>query len=229
MNYLFIVPKDNMYGMMIIPPGIVYVASALKESGRNVFGVHLNFEEDADAAIGKAMDENKIDVVCTGGLSDQYLEIKKIIRTVREIKTDVFTIVGGGLITSEPEVALAGVAADIGIIGQGEFSICEVAAALEAKKSLYDIDGLALYVSGEVTKTALRYDVKDLDNICFPDYSIFNYKQVPNDPVYINGTLKKVLMLPPVDPVRTTVLSVIIRAALDMSREVSRTSFGKSI
>lgn len=67
MNYLFIVPKDNIYGIMIIPPGIVYVASALKEFGRKVFGLHLNFEEDADAAIRNSMQEHSIDVVCTGG------------------------------------------------------------------------------------------------------------------------------------------------------------------
>ncbi len=193
MNYLFIVPKDNMYGMMTIPPGIVYVASALKESGRNVFGIHLNFEDDADAAIRQSMLEHDIDVVCTGGLSDQYLEIKKIIRIIREVKADAVTVVGGGLITSEPEVALAGVEADIGIVGQGEISICEVADALETKRELHDIDGLALNDSGQVTKTALRYDIKDIDCICFPDYSIFNYKQVPNDPVYINGKLKKSL------------------------------------
>lgn len=191
MNYLFIVPKDNMFGMMTIPPGIVYVASALKESGRQVFGLHLNFEEDADTAIRSSMQKHNIDVVCTGGLSDQYLDVKKLIRTVRDVRSDVVTIVGGGLITSEPEVTLAGIDADIGIIGQGEISICEVATALETKRNLHDIDGLALNEDGHVTKTALRYDIKDIDSICFPDYSIFNYKQVPNDPVFINGKLKK--------------------------------------
>ncbi|MBU1419567.1 MAG: B12-binding domain-containing radical SAM protein [Proteobacteria bacterium] len=193
MNYLFIVPKDNMYGMMTIPPGIVYVASALKESGRTVFGLHLNFEEDPEAAILKSMQEHNIDVVCTGGLSDQYLDIKKIIKIVREIKADVVTIAGGGLISSEPEVALAGIEANIGIIGQGEISICEVADALETKRNLHDIDGLTINKGGQVTKTALRYDVKDIDSICFPDYSIFNYQQVPNESVYIYGKLKKSL------------------------------------
>jgi anaerobic magnesium-protoporphyrin IX monomethyl ester cyclase len=193
MNYLFVVPKDNMYGLMTIPPGIVYVASALKESGRNVFGIHLNFEEDADAAIQRAMLVYDINVVCTGGLSDQYLEVKKIIRTVREIKSDAITIVGGGLVTSEPEVVLAGVEADIGIIGQGEICICEVAAALEKKKNLGNIDGLVFNDSGCIKKTDLRYDIKDIDSICFPDYSIFNYRKIPNNPVYINGKLKKSL------------------------------------
>ena len=44
-------------------------------------------------------------------------------------------------------------------IGQGEIATCEVAAALEKQKSLNAIAGLSLNESGQVTKTALRYDI----------------------------------------------------------------------
>lgn len=191
MNYLFVVPRDNSFEFLTIPPGVVYVATSLKASGRKVFGVHLNYEQDPQAALAKVIVDKAIDVVCVGGLSDQYSEVKKVVTLSKRINNRIVIVIGGGLVTAQPELVMKNIGADFAIVGQGEITICELADALEGNKEFNRIAGLLFFENDILVTNQPRPEEKNLDRLPFPDYGIFDYPQVPNRRISINGRMKK--------------------------------------
>ncbi len=181
MNYLLVMPKKLSTGAnttsIIFPLGIAYVSAAMKQAGYNVVTANLDFPEgDTHALLRETMLANRIDVVCTGGLSLDCHKIKDVIDTARTIDPKVITVVGGGIISSDPETAMNVLGADIGVIGEGERTMCELAEALDNGQTYGHVPGLIYRVdnNGFIT-TERRKEIADLDGIPFPDFDGFNY------------------------------------------------------
>ncbi|MCW2278810.1 B12-binding domain-containing radical SAM protein [Heliophilum fasciatum] len=170
LNYLLVMPRiamndDTIYMM---PYGFCLVSSALKASGRNVFTLNLNYKANPYELLRQVVINNSIDVVATGGLSGQFSLLKEILDTVKSVNQNIITIVGGGIITADPNVAMEALGtADYGIIGEGEITINDLAYALENDE---DITGVAGLVLPNGTVTTQRPDIGNLDILPFPDY-----------------------------------------------------------
>ena len=181
-NYLIVMPRTapNEDAIYVFPLGIAYVSSALKASGRSVYTLNLNFRKDA---IYKILKENitmyDIDVIATGGLSLEYHAIKEIIDIARLIKPNIISVVGGGLITSDPEAAMVALeTADYGVIGQGEITINALAYAIEGNGDITTVKGV-IYNDGTNWKVAQpQKELLSLDIIPYPDYDGFNYEEL---------------------------------------------------
>ena len=138
LNYLIVMPilTEIFEQSYTFPLGIAYVTSSLKQSGRNVIAYNLNYKTGTIRQnLEKLILEHDIDVVATGGLTAQYWQLERILRTAKEIKPSIITWVGGGIITSAPEAAMEALSiADYGMIGEGEITICELAEAMEGRR-----------------------------------------------------------------------------------------------
>lgn len=179
MNVLLVIPKtitrdDEWY---VFPLGIAYVSSALRNSEIcNLYTYNLNLARDVRKKICELIDENQIDIIATGGLSVQYHSIKTIIETAKKHKTEIITMVGGGYITSSPELAMEAMPEiDIGMIGEGEVTICELVNALTKGEELTSIMGIIFRSTEGLVKTDRRKPISDLDSIAFPDYEGFDF------------------------------------------------------
>ncbi|MDR1592219.1 MAG: cobalamin-dependent protein [Prevotellaceae bacterium] len=147
LNYLMIMPVmvDNDSMWYQFPYGFGLVSSALKASGRNVFTLNINYKTDIDKLIRESIIKNHIDVVLTGGISGQYSVIKYVLDTCKECSPDIITIVGGGIITADPVVAMMALeTADYGVIGEGEVTVNELAFALENGNEIDSVPGIIL-------------------------------------------------------------------------------------
>lgn len=169
----------------LFPIGIAYVSSSLKKAGFHVKTLNLNYKKNPIQVLKDFIIQEKIDIVGTGGLSTQYADIKDIVRTAKEINSDIITMVGGGLITGDPVSAMQALEyADYGMIGEGEITSCELVNYLENMQDIdpESIDGLIFRKNGEYHVTKPRQEIMDLDSIPFPDYEGFEYdKVVVND------------------------------------------------
>jgi len=180
MNYLFVIPKGvstaQCFNSFLI--GIAYVSASLKQAGHSVFTINLEFHpEGVSQALKEIILSHHVDAVCTGGLSYDCNKIKEVIDTAREINPRVMTIVGGGIISADPIPAMRVLDADIGIIGEGEVTMRELAYALDNGLPYGDIPGLIVKknANGSNVITRRREEIRDLDSIAFPDYDGFNY------------------------------------------------------
>lgn len=182
MNYLIVMPIlteifDQAYSF---PLGIAYVSASLKRTGRNVVTYNLNYKPGTiQENLEKVIREEQIDVIATGGLTAQYWQLERILAAARAVKPDIITWVGGGIITSAPEVAMEALAiADYGMIGEGEATICELAEAAEGKRDPHSVKGLIFRENGAWVVTEPRPELMDLDALPFPDYEGFSFGEL---------------------------------------------------
>ncbi len=186
LNYLAIMPRlvKNVGESYNFPLGIAYISSSLKQAEFNVYTLNLNHVKgEIHSIIQQFIIEKKIDIVLTGGLSFQYNSVKDIVDAAYNCSKKVKIIVGGGLITGGPKVAMTALEhVDVGIIGEGELTVVELAKALENEGDLHNINGLIFNENGEYILTEKRKEIMDLDTIPIPDYEGFNldkYLDIP--------------------------------------------------
>jgi radical SAM superfamily enzyme YgiQ (UPF0313 family) len=169
-----------MEGHYVMPMGILYVSAYVKRSGvADVHTLNLNHVEGDEYDILHAyIKENKIDMFCIGGLSGEYADLERIISHVDKIDPDVVIVVGGGIMTADPEVTMKAMPeVDFGIIGEGEQTSVELIEAVASGSDVSDVDGLIYRVDDGFKITGRRYEIEDLDSLPFPDYDGFNYAE----------------------------------------------------
>ncbi len=160
-----------------IPLGPVYIATALKKEHPNVKGISIvPLEYYNDSAIKQRLEQvlkdNQIDIFCIGGSSIDYNFVREIVAFVKS--KDILVIIGGGLVTAEPEFVLSNIDADFGIVGEGEISVCQLVNCIEKKTSYTEISGLVFKEngSGHIQVNTSR-NIENLDTLPFPDFSLF--------------------------------------------------------
>ena len=176
MNILIVVPRfaSNYGDFHHFPLGLAYIASALRDAGHAVFGLNLNLEFGRTGEIvQKAVAANKIDVCATGALSPFIDEVKAIFAAARAAQPNVINVCGGGIVSSDPDIALDLADIDIGIVGEGEESTVEALAFHEAGKDLSEVKGIVFRdKDGRTVRTANRPAVMDLTTLPWPDYEL---------------------------------------------------------
>lgn len=176
------------------PLGLAYVSAVLKRAGFEVATMNLNHipAEDCAGAVRRAIDEGGADVVCCGGLSAHYRAIKDVVEAARSAARPVRVVLGGGIISSEPELMLEALDADAAVFGEGEETSLELMARLEAGGDLAGVKGVVYRgADGRAVKNAPRPYIKDLDAYPRPDYEGFEAGtyldlQRPGDSCYLN-------------------------------------------
>ncbi len=145
-TFLLVIPRlvQSIGDGYSFPLGIPYVSASLKQAGYQVVTLNLNHREGTvEAILREFISAHGVDVVATGGLSFQYNTIREVIETAKRISPALKTVVGGGIITSDPETAMRALEhADFGVIGEGEHTIRAFAAALETDGVFEGVNGL---------------------------------------------------------------------------------------
>lgn len=187
MNILLVLPRVfvNLAEPEHFPVGMAYVSSCLKKAGHNVSILNLNFEDgDVKELLKSSIERERIEIVETGGLVTHFWMLKQIIDSVKEIDNNIYTLIGGGFVTGDPELAMSAIPnADFGVFGEGEITNCEVSRAISGEISFSDVNGLIYRARlqegnkcrhiNECIKNPPREEIKDLDSIPWPDYEGF--------------------------------------------------------
>ncbi len=158
------------------PLGLMYISSVLKRSGRNVDVLNLNHRSGkVEDIIHTALDVGeKYDFICTGGLSTHYQQVREVVEAVRGHKEGARIILGGGLITSEPELMLNALKPDFIVIGEGEKTIVELLSCLENGGNIAHVLGIGYRdKSGKIVINQPQPAIKDLESLPLPDFEGF--------------------------------------------------------
>lgn len=189
LNYLLISPGDPKtiaqtstpmmaQRMAAFPAGLAYVSSAMKGAGLKTFTVNSSFAgSDMESTLRRVIAVNDIGVVCTGGTSLDVHELKSLVGIVRGISPEITIVVGGAIISADPETAMNVMKADIGIIGEGEEAMCELAEALNSGRDFADVPGLVFRQNGALKVSPARSEVGDIEKLPFMDFNGFAYDE----------------------------------------------------
>jgi len=188
LNFGIVIPRfvKKVGDGYIFPLGIAYVSASLKTSGFNVFTLNLNHNYgDVSDLTKKFVIANHIDVLCTGGMSMHYNNIFKIIKAAKDANHKIKIIVGGGIITAEPDIAMTALEyVDFGTIGESEITISELAECIEKNGNLSQINGIIYKKDNNFITTHPRQEIMDLDSLPLPDYEAIeldNYLKLPSN------------------------------------------------
>ncbi len=189
-KYLIVMPRfiqNNGDGYQF-PLGICYISSSLKAKGYDVHTMNLNHQE-SPSDLEKYIRSHEIDVVMTGGLSVHYQAVRDILQTAKRVDQNMITIVGGGLVTGDPEVTMTALEyADYGVIGEGELTSCELCEVLEMGCDAKSVAGLIYFdEGGDFVRTAPRKENEDISSLPWPDYEGFDFQKTLTSTPGISG------------------------------------------
>ena len=196
---LLVIPRYNeTYGMdghYVMPMGMLYVSAYLKRE--NIIPVHtvnLNHQDgEEQAVLQDIIHTHGITHVGLGGISGEYKDLRRITRILRDISPDLHIILGGGIVTADPETTMmAFPEVDTGIIGEGEVTITEFFRHIQQGLRPDQVDGLIFRdKQDKLTLTKRRDEIKDLDSLPLPDYKGFNYGEYLRDNPDLSDVGKK--------------------------------------
>ena len=180
MNILIVAPKYTVRlgDYYAFPLGLAYISAALKKHNFSVYCLNLSHHEIIEPVLTEYILSYNIDIVCVGGLSLDFGKIEHILNHARATRTGIKTILGGGIITADPDPIFRLLKVDYGVIGEGEETIVELVKTIIDGGDLQDIQGIMYRnLNGETVKNQPRESIRDLNTIPFPDLDGFGASQ----------------------------------------------------
>lgn len=177
-NILLIQPmhekiKKKMRTSFNFPWGIAYIAAYLKAAGFNVQFLDGQVLQLPKEELVPHLDPYDFDLVGISAFSTQYNAVRYLSNFIKT-KKDVPIIVGGPLATYQPELVLKTTKADICVIGEGEITAVEL---LNNSDRLEKVKGIAYKQDGNIHITDPQNNLIDLDQLMWPDFSVFKMKE----------------------------------------------------
>ena len=151
MKILFIA-YDNDSHIAYFPLGYAYLAAVCEKAGHEVIIYQQDTHHWPDEHLTKYLDENDFDVVGLGA-SAGYYQYKRVIALSKAINQSInrpFFVLGGHIVTPEPEYFLQKTSADAIIMGEGELIICKLLSVISRNGDLAEVDGIAYMKESEI-------------------------------------------------------------------------------
>ena len=150
------------------PLGILYVAACLREAGHEVRfydGAFLHHEEILWRV--KTFHPGFVGIYAT---AFGWYKAVKTAEDIKGIAKDMFTCAGGPYPIAVQEHCLSqrGEGFDAVVTGEGERTVTEMVARLEAGKGLEDVQGVVFRKGAKIIKNPPRSLIDDLDSVPFP-------------------------------------------------------------
>jgi len=174
--------------------GLLYVASALEakhqvsiidalaEGWKNVHKIEVNGEdkwygglEFEEIAIRIKRDGIKL-VGITVPFSISHWSAQRVASAIKSINKNIITVLGGHHVTVRPLEVLSNKDVDYIVVGEGEYTMLELADALEQGNSagLGRVEGIGYKIDSKPVINPARKPIQDLDSLSFPARHLLN-------------------------------------------------------
>jgi radical SAM superfamily enzyme YgiQ (UPF0313 family) len=153
----------------IQPIGLGTVAAVLLKEGHTVQILDYNTIRCEDSEIVSHFPDENFDWIGISGLITTYKYLVKLVPLLRE-RYSCPLVIGGGGITSAPEVYMENLKPDFGVLGEGEETVIEFCEELGGNQDYGSIKGL-IWAGG---KNPPRPPIKDLDSIPMQAYDLID-------------------------------------------------------
>ena len=180
----------------VLPLGLGYLASVLRNSGHEVRIMDINAYRWTPEEVQEKIKNADYDVVGIGAIVTAYSYVKWLIETLRQYHPLKKILVGGSVGTSIPHIILEKTSADIICVGEGEDTIVELIDAIQSTSDLSQVDGIWFRgEDGSICKNNKRAPTENIDKIPLPAWDLFpmdiylkNPVGAPNRNKWIDGS-----------------------------------------
>lgn len=169
MRVLLIV-YDNGDHISEFPLGIAYIASAIRNAGHEVEIYSQDVYHYSQQHLTDYLNKKRFDVVDCGACGGyyQYKQVLSISEAINNAKHKPLFILGGALVSPEPEYFIHKTGADIIVLGEGEQTIVNI-----LNSDYPTVEGCVYKANGTIVHTKQRELIKDIDSISFPAWDLF--------------------------------------------------------
>lgn len=174
LKVLLVAYDDGSYDHTF-PMGLGALAAVLKKDGHEISVWNQDMHHWPDDFLRKYLDENIFDVVILSVIAGyyQYIKVKNLSKAINASKNRPYFAMGGYGPTPEPEFWLKKTGCDIVALGEGEIIISKLMDAVENKKSLKYVPGVAWLEEGKLKQTPRAPLIEDLDSLPPIPYDLF--------------------------------------------------------
>lgn len=171
--------------------GFTAVATIVKKLGYKLKVVDCRPKggEDPALALKEIAEASVVGLAC---YCDSFVFLVDMTKAIKRSFPDKLVFLGGPLVTSLPEMILGSTSADCALLGEAELTLIEFLETVLERggRELSGIRGMALKTPDGVKLTGPRPQIQDLDNLPFPDYTIWpNHREiVKNGQIIISST-----------------------------------------
>jgi radical SAM superfamily enzyme YgiQ (UPF0313 family) len=116
-----------------------------------------------------------------GGLTSTIPRLYELARRYKQ--QGVVTIAGGQHFTGDNIAEALSAGIDYVVLGEGEWTIRELLAAVQSRRGTHDIQGIAYMQNGHVVSTGPREPLTAFDLLPYPDFSLVRYARIKIYPV----------------------------------------------
>lgn len=178
-------PRIESYSSTLPPLGLLYIASLLEKNNFSVkiFDVYPYDDRDIISLI-----RYKPDITGMTILTDYWNRAKYVAEKITaELSSSVF-IIGGVHVTALPDKSCLEMGADIGVIGEGEYTMLELCKMIAGNLSWKDVPGI-IYKdeNGNFIRTTARPLIENLDELPFPARHLLEFENYLVPPGIIRG------------------------------------------
>jgi len=174
MRLLFINPNLRPgNAVRYLPVGLAYVMTAVRDAGHEVELLDVGLGDESDDEVEDYLARGHWDVVLTGSIVTHYKWMKWLTHAIRRHQPEAKIIVGNSVAGSVPELFLEKSAADIVVVGEGEYATLDALDALSPGGDLSAVPGIALRTGGRCVRTPRR-PAAPIDAIPMPDWKLFD-------------------------------------------------------
>lgn len=181
-----------------VPYGIALLAAIAMDEGHQVQVYDENAWRKGAGVLEQVLQADQWDVIGLGGITTAYGSIKNIVKQARRCCPDALIVLGGGVLTSLPREMMGFLPqVDVGVIGEGFITLSEILQKVDAdERDWQNVDGtISRSQNGELTISAQRALLEDLDTLPYPAWDLFPLEEVyfPNSQVLFSeeGMLAK--------------------------------------
>jgi len=164
----------SVIGIKVPPLGLASLATVLKQNGHEVKIIDAPAMELYTPQIKEILSKEQPEMIGVTATTPTVYNALEIAESAKEVCPDSFTVLGGPHPSFLPiETLRECPVLDAVCIGEGEETVVELAEAVEKRRDLSDVRGIAYRLKeGRIIKNPPRPLIKDLDSLPFPAWHL---------------------------------------------------------
>lgn len=168
------VKERSRHASLNPPLGLAYIASMLLKHGYNTFAIDFNISGFNPRVLKNILEKESPHIIGISSHTETYTNSLRIAQVAKQMVPDIIVVMGGTHPTIMYNEVVQEKDVDVVVIGEGEYTMLELANCLIRKKgNLAKVKGIAYRQNGNIKTTSERPFIKNPDELPFPARELF--------------------------------------------------------
>ena len=176
-NSLIKGPSETAVTGVYPPLGLAYIASALRKAGFKVKILDLQVSKMSLQDTEKLFRREKPLIVGITAITLGWPDVIKMARWTKKVLPKSLLVVGGPHLSMYPEESLSFDFIDVGICGEGEETMVELAQKYIYNRAIDNIKGIVVKKLKKIIINPPRGPVENVDKLSFPAFDLLQYRK----------------------------------------------------